>query len=355
MKRFKRIVLAAMALLVGVAYALPAPEVQAQSSAALSIVPKKNYTIEAGKSIKDTLTIRNLDDVQPLQLTLRVVDFTYNDDGGTPKLMLAEDAPQTTWSLKPFIDLPDSVTIAPKSSKTVDMSVAIPANQGAGSFYSAILYSSGAPDGGNVGLSASGVTLAFATVPGEVNENLKLEKFGAYQVASQGKEAGYKFMTMDEPQMMAYTLKNEGNVTASPVGTIKVKHMFGKEYSISDVNPNQSLALIGQTRTFSACIKLKNEEASFNGTQTQTRVCESAGLWPGYYSSSLELFYGQNGNQTKEIVGSASFWYLPGWFIIAMIVVLLALAYFIWRTVYKIRNRSHAPKSSKIKLSSRRK
>lgn len=355
MKRFKSIVLAAMAVLVGVSSAFIAAPVSAQSSAALSIVPKKNYTIEAGKAIKDTLTIRNLDDEQPLQLTLRVVDFTYNDDGGSPKLMLAEDAPQTTWSLKPFIDLPNSVTIPPKSSKTIDMSVSIPANQGAGSFYSAILYSSGAPEGGNVGLSASGVTLAFATVPGDVNENLKLEKFGAYQAAAQGKEAGYKFMTMDEPQMMAYTLKNEGNVTASPVGVIKIKHMFGKEYSVTDVNPNQSLALIGQTRTFSSCIKLKNESADFVGTQTQTRVCESAGLWPGYYSSNIELYYGQNGNQTKEIAGSGGFWYLPSWFIITMIVVLLALAYFIWRTVYKIRNRSHAPKSSKIRLSSRRK
>lgn len=355
MKRFKSIVLAAMAVLVGASSAYIATPVSAQSSAALSIVPKKNYTIEAGKSINDTLTIRNLDAEQPLNLTLRVVDFTFNDDGGSPKLMLAEDAPQTTWSLKPFVTLPRSVTIEPRSSKTVDMSVSIPANQGAGSFYSAILYSSGSPDGGNVGLSASGVTLAFATVPGEVNENLKLEKFGAYQTASQGKEAGYKFMTMDEPQMMAYTLKNEGNVTASPVGTIKVKHMFGKEYTISDVNPNQSLALIGQTRTFSACIKLKNEMAEFSGTQTQTRVCESAGMWPGLYTSNIELYYGQNGNQTKEIVGSASFWYLPGWFIIVMIIILLALAYFIWRTVYKIRNRSHAPKSSKIRLSSRRK
>lgn len=63
------------------------------------------------------------------------------------------------------------------------MSVAIPAGHGAGSFYSAIIYSSGAPSGGNVGLNASGVTFAFAQVPGKVNEDLKLEKFGAYKQA----------------------------------------------------------------------------------------------------------------------------------------------------------------------------
>lgn len=71
---------------------MPAQPVSAQSSAALSIVPKIT-TIEPGKTIKDKLTIRNLDDTKPLQLTLRVVDFTFTGDGGTPKLFLAQDAP----------------------------------------------------------------------------------------------------------------------------------------------------------------------------------------------------------------------------------------------------------------------
>lgn len=154
-------VMAAFVVLIGVAY-LPARQVLAASSASLSIVPKKNYIIEPGESVEDKLTIRNLDPVQPLELNLRVIDFTFTDDGGTPKLMLANDAPQTTWSLKPFLTLPENVVIEPNSSKTIDMKVAVPAGHGAGSYYSAILYSSGAPgDGGNVGLSASGVTLVF--------------------------------------------------------------------------------------------------------------------------------------------------------------------------------------------------
>src|SRR5690242_4981183 len=143
MKRFKSIVAAGFAVLIAAAYAMPAVPVSAMSSAALSIVPKKNYVIEAGKSIKDTLMIRNLDNKVPLELTLRVVDFTFTDDGGTPKLMLAKDAPQTTWSLKPFMNVPKNITVAPGSSKTVDMNVSIPAGHGAGSYYSAIVYSSG--------------------------------------------------------------------------------------------------------------------------------------------------------------------------------------------------------------------
>lgn len=345
MNSFKSIVLAALAVLVGAALVLPAQSASAQSSAALSITPKKNYTIEPGKSANDRLTIRNIDTERELDLTLRVVDFTFTDDGGTPKLMLAEDAPQTTWSAKPFLTVPKSVKIAPNSSKSLDMSVAIPKNQGAGSFYSAIVYSSGTSEGGNVGLNASGVTLVFTNIPGEVKENLKLEKFGAYVPAAAGKKAGYTFLTMKEPQNIAYTLKNEGNVTAAPSGSITLKSMFGKEYQITDVNPNSSLALIEQTRTFTTCIKIKSQDVDFNGTRSQARVCESPGLWPGYYSASLNLFYGQNGNNTKEVSGNASFWYLPAWFLVILLIVIVLIAIGVWRLVVVVRRRgSHGGK-----------
>lgn len=344
MKRFQSIVMASFAAFLAVACVLPAASAAAVSSSALSIVPKKNYTVEPGKSVKDTLTIRNLDSDLPLDLSLRVVDFTFTDDGGTPKLMLAEDAPLTTWSLKPFMNVQKTVTIPPNSSKSVDMSVTIPANQGAGSFYSAIVYSSGEPtDGGNVGLSASGVTLVFTSIPGEVNEDLTLKKFGAYRQTSTAGENGYEFITTTEPLHMAYTLENKGNVTESPVGSIKLRHMFGQEIVINDVNPNDSLALIGQTRTFTACIKQQSQQVDFNGTRSEARECVSPGLWPGIYTATLELYYGQNGNKTQEIIKNAIFIYLPLWFIMVSLVVLAVLAYFITKLVRKIRRYLYGP------------
>lgn len=337
MKRLKGIVLAALAVMVTVGYITPMPTASAASSAALSITPKKNYVIEPGDSVDDKLTIRNLDDNLPLELTLRVVDFTFTDDGGTPKLFLAEDAPQTTWSLKPFLTIPKTVSVPPKSTKTLDMSVAIPAGHGAGSYYSAIIYSSGSSEGGNVGLNASGVTLVFTTIPGKVNEDLKLEKFGAYKQATASTPAHYTFFTMDEPILMAYTLKNNGNVTEAPAGTITLKHMFGKEYVINDVNPSGSLALIGQSRTFTSCIMLKQQAVDFNGAKTEAKQCTSPGLWPGIYTATTDLFYGQNGNNTREVHGAATFVYLPAWFLIVLLIVLLILAYYIWKIVRKIR------------------
>jgi len=344
MKRFKGITLSALAVFVAVAYVLPSAPASAVSSAALSIVPKKNYTIEAGKSIDDKLTIRNLDSQESLNLTMRVVDFTFTDDGGTPKLMLAEDAPQTTWSLRSYLTLPKSVTIPAKTSRSVDMHVAIPAGHGAGSYYSAIVYSSGSSEGGNVGLSASGVTLVFASIPGEVKEHLNLEQFGAYHMPKAGKEGGFTFITVDKPEAIAYKLKNDGNVTEAPVGSITLKHMFGKEQSIDNINPNQSLALIGQSRTFTACIKLKSEELNFNGEKSRSTACATPDLWPGYYSISINGYYGQNGNRTQEIVQNGSFWYLPWWFVLVSFVVIVVAAYYIARAYRIIQTKLYGTK-----------
>lgn len=355
MKRFKSIALAAFAVFVAVGLFAPTLDASAEGSASLSITPKKNYIIEPGKSIDDTLVIRNLDSQAPLNLTLRVVDFTFTNNGGTPKINLAADAPETTWSLRSFMTVPKSVSIPAGQSRTLDMSVAIPAGHGAGSYYSAIVYSSGASEGGNVGLSASGVSLVFVTIPGKVNEELNLKKLGLYDPnVVNGSLDGYKFVTEKPPIQIGYTLENKGNVTEAPVGSITLKDIFGKQWVIDDVNPTGSLALIGQTRTYTTCIKKASQNVDFQGSAAVGTTCVDPGLWPGYYSVSLDLFYGQNGNNTQEVIGKASFWYLPYWFVITVIVILLILAFVIWRLVKKIRNMMYGPRFKKSSLKRRR-
>lgn len=326
----------------GLAITAAAP-VEAQGSAALSIPPRKNYTIEPGSEINDTLRITNADRERPLYLNFRIVDFTYSDDGGTPKLDLSEDSPQTTWSLRSFMEVPQTVTIEPGQSASVPMSVAVPANQGAGSYYSAIISSSGSSDGGNVGLSASGVTLVFVTVPGEMHEKLTLTKLGAFDSA----ERKYKFFNMDMPHRIGYTLKNDGNVAESPVGSMTIKNIFGQEKTINDINPNRSLALIGQERTFETCVLLAKQQLDFNGSRQEASTCVSPGLWPGFYTVKLHGFYGQNGNNTQELMGKGYFIYTPWWFIAILIVLLLLIAYHGWRFSRYIRGKKGGSKPSR--------
>jgi hypothetical protein len=343
MKYLKTIGLVVLATAMTIGLAMQAEPAAAEGSAALSITPKKNYNIEPGKTVNDTLTIRNLDSEQPLNLNLRVVDFTFTDQGGTPKLMLAEDAPQTTWSLKPFLNVVDTVTVDPSSTETLDMTVSVPENHGAGSYYSAIVYSSSDSDGGNVGLSASGVTLVFTSIPGDVNEKIVLEKLGAYNDDLKK----FQYFNTQKPREIGYTLRNEGNVTESPVGSLTLKNWFGHEVIIQDINPNGSLALIGQTRTFESCIKLMSEEVNFNGSRTEATACAEPTLWPGYYRVELNAFYGQNGNRTQELTGTAGFWYLPVWFLLATLAALTFIGYHVWRIVRYMKRRKGSGKFKK--------
>jgi len=356
MKRFSSFISAALSALLLVISVMPASAATAtktiqsapavsgpDQSSGLSIQPRKNYTINPGQTISDKITVGNLDKTSGLSLTLRVIDFTYTDQSGTPRLYLAANAPQTPWSIKPFLNLPKNLQIGPGESKTIDYTVTVPKNQGAGSYYSAIMYQSRSGTGGNVGLGASGVTLMFVSVPGTVNENMQLTKFGAYTSTDNGVTGSYTYIaTQDAPQMIAYTLKNEGNVTEAPAGSITLKNMFGKKVgSISQTNTTQSLALIGQTRLFATCIETKQSQVEKLGGVTidnaGKNTCVTPHLTPGLYTAKLDVFYGQNGNVTHEVTSTAHFWYLPWWFILLVLVILTLLGLGIWWAQRKVR------------------
>lgn len=296
--------------------------ISAQSKG-LGITPRRDLVVEPGKSVTDQVSVNNLNKEQDLNLTLQVIDFGAQDETGTPALKLDPNAAQTPWSLKPFIDAPKNITVAPGKTEVVKFTVSIPASQGAGSYYSAIRYVAEAEDGGQVAIGASGATLVFVTVPGKAKESLLLRRFGAYQSTAGSVNGSYRSLFVSsQPNELAFTLKNQGNVAEQPAGSIMVKNMFGKQVKIiEDANPKSSLALIDQDRRFQVCI----EDQEDSDTE-----CKNPGFLPGRYTATLNVFYGINGNQTQEILATASFWYLPTWFLIVLAVVVGGLALAGW-------------------------
>jgi hypothetical protein len=330
----------AASMLPASAATLPAPATSTSGgSSGLSISPRKNYIINPGQTVNDKLTISNLDSGAPLNLSLRMIDFTFSDQSGTPKLSLAANAPQTPWSLKPFTTLPKNATINGGGTTTINYSIHVPKDQGAGSYYSAIIYQAGGSTGGNVALNASGVTLVFVSVPGTVHENMTLQKFGAYNSENSGNTGSFVFIdTNEQPKMIAYALKNSGNVFESPAGNVVIKDMFGHQVANVVTNPTSSLALLGQTRLFTTCIKTVQDKIKDEGGTSDNTTCTNPNLKPGRYTAKLDAFYGQNGNQTHEITATASFWYLPWWFIALFVIVLAAVAGGVWWLQRKLRS-----------------
>lgn len=346
MKRITQVV----ALLVVSLALLTTTSVGAQSNG-LGISPRKDFTVEPGKTVNDTLYIRNLSISQDLQVGIRIVDFGAANETGTPTLQVKEDLPQTPWSLKPFMKVPASVKIPAGKSANVPVSVTIPANQGAGSYYSAIEYTAQNPETKEkVTIAASSATLVFTTVPGSAHEKLELKQFGTF--VSDEKRVNGKFQSFflgSTPKEFAYRLQNKGNVAEQPSGSLLVKNIFGKTVKeVTDANPKKQLALIDQTRRIQVCMEesVLNDKNEAAQQQPGAKViCDDPGLLPGRYTAQLALYYGLNGSTSQEITATTSFWYLPWWSVILLVLAILLIAFIVWLIRRAFGNRRPASSS----------
>jgi len=316
-------------------------------STGLGVNPRKDLTVYPGKSISDQLYVSNLNKSVAAKVNINVVDFKSNGETGTPALQLQENAPQTPWSLKPFINVPKSVDLGPGESKYIPFSIRIPEGQGAGSYYSAIKYDPQPGQGSDtVVISGAPSQLVFVTVPGKATELMNLKKFGGY-VIKEGEENGkFKSFYTSQPQKLAYLLQNAGNVAESPSGSIQIKNLFGKQVKfIKNANPKENLALIDQTRRFEVCIESQTKEVEQDGRKTKVESCKNPGLLPGIYKANMSLFYGINGSNTQEINATATIWYMPWWFIGIILVILAVIAF----AIYKIRTKLVGTKTHRRK------
>lgn len=331
-----------IALVIAVVALFTVTSVSAAQSNGLGVSPRKDFTVQPGKAITDTLYISNLSLNQDLQVNIRLVDFGAANETGTPALQLAENAPQTPWSLKPFVKVQNTVRIAAGKSANVPITVTIPAGQGAGSYYSAIEYTAQNPETKErVNISASTASLVFVTVPGDTKERLVMKQFGAFASDDKGEGNFRSLFLGSTPKEFAYRLQNEGNIAEQPSGSLVVKNMFGRTVKeVEDANPKKQLVLIGQTRRIQVCVKssvLTSKAPS--GQESQQTVCDDPGLLPGRYTAQIALYYGINGSSTQEILASTSFWYLPWWSIVLLIVIILLIVWLVWFVMRKIKGK----------------
>lgn len=340
---FMRKITRVLSLLLAAVTLFTVSSVHAQSNG-LGVSPRKDFSVQPGKAITDTLYISNLSLNQDLQVNIRLVDFGAANETGTPALSLADNAPQTPWSLKPFAKIQSSVRIAAGKSANVPITITIPANQGAGSYYSAVEYTAQNPETKErVNISASTASLLFVTVPGEANEKLRLRQFGAFESNDKGEGSFKGFFFGSTPKEFAYRLQNEGSIAEQPSGSMVVKNMFGRTTKeVEDVNPKKQLVLIGQTRRIQVCVKssVLTSKAP-TGQETQQTVCDDPGLLPGRYTAEVALYYGLNGNNSQEILATATFWYFPTWSFIALGVLLLLIVGLVFLIRRAIRGGHH--------------
>jgi len=330
------------AILLAIVSIVSVPLTASAASNSIGVNPRRDYTVKSGDTVKDTIVVNNLNKNEALTVDVQLIDFSGKDESGSPELLLKRTEP-TRWSLKPYLTIAKDVSIPAGKSVEVPFSIAIPKELGAGSYYSAIKYSStGEAGSNNVNLTSSAASLIFVRVPGEAKDELILEKFGAFNPDASGPSGTFStFFGSTTPKYLAYRLTNKGNVAEQPVGSIELKNMFGKQVKLfEDANPAKNIVLIDQTRRFDVC--LNGEKTTRNDPETGRKIeenkCNTMSLSPGRYTANLALIYGDNGSSQRQLGAVVSFWYLPLWSVIVFVVALALVAAAIWFTVRKISN-----------------
>jgi hypothetical protein len=205
------------------------------------------------------------------------------------------------------------VALLPHQSQAVPVTVTNANQLAVGGHYAAIVFQAGgqAKSGGaNVNINEAVSSLVFVSTYGQGTQSLSLGSVGLSR------------FNLNFPTSVSAVLSDSGNTQTSPVGYIKIVNAHGAVISRSQINTNSNLILPGSSRLF-----------NFGVTKLKKHIL------PGVYK--LDFYY-QTPGQTGYTMYTRQFIYL-GWplLIIVMAVVLLVLAFLIWKFVpsryYRIR------------------
>lgn len=280
---------------------------------------RTEYNIDKGKSVTLTVTIENLTDA-PTTATPIINDFVASDkEDGEPLLILDNNTAAPRNSFKSLVKLPAAVQLGARQKKDVPFTIAVPANAGSGGYYGAIRFlpSGTGPGDSNVGLTASVGSIVLVTVPGSLTQKLALVSLGAGI-----KDVPRSFITSGNNLTVITRLKNTGDIHVKPFGKVLVKDMFGKtikEFEFNSKEPRDNV-LPDSTRKFVDDLPKRR--------------------WFGRYTIEANIGFAQGSGDL--ISATATFWYLPDWFLVVLLILLVALAtgiYFLVRLIRSKRKR----------------
>ncbi len=294
-------ILVFMAVLVPALHAQDIPNDDPAGSG-LNITPTRSeLRVERGKVDVVSVSLKNVSGTDIIAKVF-INDFESDDVSGEPRLITDPNRELAT-SIRRFLVGVTDVELAKDEQKTFDIPVQIPEDASPGAYYGVVRYvaspkAAGASDAGQVSLTASVGTLVLIEVPGDIQEQVQLR---GVKIFAKAKEST---LFTRVPDQIGIELRNTGNTFSKPFGTVSVKNMFGKTvhtYELNDSIPKANV-LPNSTRLF---------KDSLQGVNT-----------PGRYVVTANISYANGGD---ILTGTKTFWLVPLWLIIVLVVLLLAL------------------------------
>lgn len=296
----------------------------------LQISPTRSeISILPGEQKQFSIDIKNITNGE-LEAQATINDFESDGVTGVPQIIIDTNERIPT-SISNFIKGLDSITLKPGESKRVNLTVDIPADATPGAYFGAVRYSA-IPKGGvlseaerQLALTASVAHLVLIEISGDITEQIQIEKLAAGRDAKgDNKEIKNNWIFLNSPNRSSLTIKNLGNGFARPFGSVNIQNMFGKEvyrYDVNDTDP-KGIVLPKSTRVF-----INNIE------NVKT---------PGRYTSTASVAYGNGG---EVITYKSTFWYLPVWFLLTVVAIIVSIG----AGIYLVYRKKYSSKSSKKK------
>jgi len=289
-----------MAASIALLAAVSITKAQETGGSGLSISPTRTeLRIERGGNNKVEISVRNVTR-GPIVAKPFISDFTSDDATGEPRLTDKRNSA----SIAPFVKGLQDIPLAPGENKNVTYTVNIPNDAVAGAYYGAITYravpaNQANLESGEVALTANVASLVLVEVPGDITEQIQVSSVKVLKA-----DKASSFFT-GKPNKVAISIKNNGNSFSKPFGTVSVTDMSGKEvhsYELNNATPRGNI-LPKSSRTFTDDLK---------GVKK-----------PGRYTVTANISHGTGGEVLTQKV---SFWYVPVWLIITLIVLVAAIA-----------------------------
>lgn len=284
---------------------------------------RTEMAISPGETKNFSFIVKNITNGD-LEAQVSVNDFESDGFTGNPQIIVDSNE-RTPTTINNFVKGLKDFPLKTGESKKVELQVVVPEDAAPGAYFGVVRYAA-VPKGGvlsdadrQLALTASVAHLVLIEVAGEITEQIQVEDL-YFQ-----KDESRSSIFFKAPNKASLAIKNLGNGFSRPFGDISIKNMFGTEvtnYKVNDINP-KGIILPKSSRTFTNDI--------------------SGVKMPGRYTASAAVAYGNGG---EVVPYYSSFWYLPAWFILAL---LLSIA-IIGGGGYYFYKKKYAPtKSSKRK------
>ncbi|MBI1839074.1 MAG: hypothetical protein HYR95_02170 [Candidatus Colwellbacteria bacterium] len=205
-----------------------------------------------GDTVSNLVRVYNDLDVG-IGVAMETQDFVSAGEQG--QVLIKGHEESGTYSLANWVSLsPQTFSLAPHSSQTVEFTVKIPAGGEPGGHYASVLATvSGEAPGGGVGINQKVGALLLLSVAGEISENLGLVDFNP--------DSGF---TEYGPEKLIARFKNEGTVHLKPRGFVIIKNVLGNEVVKMDLP--QLNVLPQSARTVDIPLKIEGQFGRYEAT-----------------------------------------------------------------------------------------